>query len=88
LTLPAVVYLGRISYGLYVFHVFAAMTIGYVAGPIWWPIRIPLTFGATLACGALSYRWLEQPFLQFKARFTHIPSSPIYRPRKRRNSYP
>jgi peptidoglycan/LPS O-acetylase OafA/YrhL len=78
LTLPAMVYLGQISYGLYVFHIFAAVTVAHVAGSIWWPIRLPLTFGVTLACAALSYRWLEQPFLQFKARFTHIPSSPIY----------
>ena len=54
-------YLGKISYGLYVFHV-AALEI---TGPI---AALPLTI--TLA--ALSYRYLESPFLRMKERFSGI----------------
>jgi peptidoglycan/LPS O-acetylase OafA/YrhL len=52
-------YLGRISYGLYVFHV----AIIELAGPV---AALPLT----IAVAALSYRYLESPFLRIKERFS------------------
>jgi peptidoglycan/LPS O-acetylase OafA/YrhL len=69
LSTPVFVYLGRISYGLYVFHLTA---LGLVTG--WWPWRVPVAFALTVAAAAVSHRFVEQPFLRLKARFTYVPS--------------
>ena len=70
------IYLGRISYGLYVFHspVLVGSTLCDWAP---WFVRLPAAFGLTVAIAALSYRLLEQPFLRLKERFTYVPSSPV-----------
>ena len=70
------VYLGRISYGLYIFHLLAiALTaqllITNLGIPLNFEFRILLSFGVTVLFAAVSYRWLEQPFLIFKKRFSH-----------------
>jgi len=57
--LRAGAYLGKISYVLYVFHTAA---IRVVPSTI---LALPLT----IAIAALSYRYLESPFLRFKDRF-------------------
>ena len=67
---PVLVYLGRISYGLYVFHLAALRTVP----SLWWPWRLALAFLLTLLAAALSYRLLEQPFLRLKDRFAHVRS--------------
>ncbi len=76
LTSRALVYLGRISYGLYVFHepVLAGSPLHHWELP--WFARLPVAFGLTVAIAALSYRLLEQPFLRLKERFTYVRSSP------------
>ena len=55
-------YLGKISYGLYLFH---AAVIRFVPSPF---LALPLT----IAIAALSYRYLEAPFLRLKSRFAHV----------------
>ena len=74
------VYLGRISYGLYVFHLLALSLMAKVfLIPV---LQIPLNFERRLLCSflltvilaAISYRWLEQPFLRLKKRFSYRPS--------------
>ena len=47
-----------------------------VVGALWWPWRFLLGFGITVLVASLSYRFLEQPFLRLKERFTYIPSGP------------
>lgn len=69
---PSLVYLGRISYGLYVFHLAAIR----IVPPFWWPGYAALSFALTLLAAAASYRYLEQPFLRLKERFTYIRSAP------------
>src|SRR5260370_32114102 len=67
-------YLGKISYGLYVFHVLAlslahkwfGSSLAYIA------VAAFLTLGLASA----SYHFLESPFLRLKARFTRIQSQP------------
>ena len=56
-----IAYLGKISYGLYVFHVAAIEGVGPIAA-------LPVTS----AIAALSYRYLESPFLRMKERFSGI----------------
>lgn len=85
-----VIYLGKISYGLYVFHGLAlsAMTAlrqhieqrlslhGGVAASLFVADRIS-GLGITIAVGMLSYKFLERPFLNLKSRFTFVRSRPV-----------
>ena len=67
--------LGRISYGLYVYHVMAIGLAAAILGPQLGKLtliasRLALAFGLTVAMAAASYRYLETPFLALKRRFT------------------
>jgi peptidoglycan/LPS O-acetylase OafA/YrhL len=73
---PVLVYLGRISYGLYVFHLVGIRPVE----ALWWPARCVLSFAITALLASISYRFLEQPFLRWKERFTYIPSAPTADP--------
>jgi peptidoglycan/LPS O-acetylase OafA/YrhL len=72
---PVLVYLGKISYGLYVFHSLAI----HLVESFWWPWRFSLSFAITVVFAALSYQFMERPFLRLKGRFTHVPSGPVER---------
>ena len=66
------IYLGRISYGLYVFHLLfltllAARLSHFLA-------REVSAFAITIAAASLSYAFLEKPFLRLKQRFTYVHS--------------
>ncbi len=68
-------YLGKISYGLYVFHGLAMHLVR--STPIRWHLRTPgvqfiVILGITTVLAALSYRVLESPFLRLKRRFELI----------------
>ena len=81
LTKPTSVYLGRISYGLYIFHgaalVLAAHILPALPDPAFWPALSILGFGLTLALSTASYRWLESPFLRLKKRYEVISAAPV-----------
>ncbi|MGJ1431144.1 acyltransferase family protein [Sphingobacterium spiritivorum] len=81
------VYLGRISYGMYVFHI----TVYWITYTIFkeelaffsegiglpeWKNNVGaiIAFIVTVTIAALSYRFFEKPFLRLKKRFTFIPS--------------
>lgn len=75
------IYLGRISYGLYVFHVLGLLisdhTVPDQTASLWrYALRVGVALAATIAMAAVSYRWLETPFLSLKQRFTHVLSRP------------
>ncbi len=77
----ALVYLGRISYGLYVFHILGLLISDYTvpnqtASLLRYTLRVAVALAATVAMSAISYRWLETPFLGLKQRFTHVLSRP------------
>ena len=79
----ALVYLGRISYGLYVFHFLFAMLFRVAVGvdpsgaPLDRAVRVLAALAATFAAAAISYRLLEQPFLRLKKKFAHVDPSPV-----------
>ena len=89
--LRLLIYLGKISYGLYVYNTIAVNTshlllfkgVFGAAAPgtwnSWTPDFICLLFGLGLnvALAAASYKWLEAPFLRLKERFARIPSRAV-----------
>jgi peptidoglycan/LPS O-acetylase OafA/YrhL len=72
------VYLGRISYGLYVFHFMVIMVfqVSSTPDPVGRVARIAAALLATIATAAASYHFLEKPFLRLKERFAHVESRP------------
>jgi peptidoglycan/LPS O-acetylase OafA/YrhL len=71
---------GRISYGLYVFHyavldVVTYALLRFTGGCTLWA-KFAISLPITLALAWASYRWFESPFLKLKRRFTHIRSGP------------
>ncbi|HEY9501865.1 MAG TPA: acyltransferase, partial [Pyrinomonadaceae bacterium] len=70
-------YLGRISYGLYVFHLFALtlmselLVVPLLQIQLNFERRLLFSFLLTVILAAVSYRWLEQPFLRLKKRFSY-----------------
>ena len=69
------VYLGRISYGLYVYHVLSIhLTQQYASAWGSMGMRAALALSLTIALAVTSYHLLELPFLRLKQRFAHIPS--------------
>jgi peptidoglycan/LPS O-acetylase OafA/YrhL len=70
---PIFVHLGRISYGLYIFHE-PALLIGHRLAPA---LTVPLGTSMTITMAMVSYRWFETPFLRLKDRFALIPSRPL-----------
>ena len=75
------VHLGRISYGLYVFHAACLVYATKVALPGHLPagrlLRNAGAFLLTILVAECSYRFLERPFLRLKRRFSAIESSPL-----------
>jgi len=69
--------LGKISYGLYVYHAFILYSIhalchGVLAKPGFQLTADAIALVTTIVVAKLSYRWLESPFLKLKERFTFI----------------
>ncbi len=84
LATPAVVYLGRISYGLYVFHLLVVLLVfqlpetflyryGFLGAAA---TVLGVSLSATIALAAVSYHFLERPFLSWKERFARVASRP------------
>lgn len=81
-------YLGRISYGLYIFHSFVFFVLFEKAGPaigrrlaglhlssgVRDGVGSVLVLVASIALAHLSYRFFERPFLKLKERFTFVGS--------------
>jgi peptidoglycan/LPS O-acetylase OafA/YrhL len=73
-------YLGKISYGLYVLHEFAhycAIRIVPASKPLMVFTQSIVGLVLTILLAAASYRWLESPFLRLKERFAHVQSRPV-----------
>lgn len=64
-------WVGRRAYGLYLYHYPLVMLVGF---QLPWNLpsqaRPALAFALTLVLAAISYKWLESPFLRMKSRFS------------------
>jgi peptidoglycan/LPS O-acetylase OafA/YrhL len=71
-------YLGRISYGLYVFHWMFVEILGVPSAhaPIDRSVRAMVALLATIATAACSYHFFEKPFLRLKEKFARVKSRP------------
>jgi peptidoglycan/LPS O-acetylase OafA/YrhL len=78
---PGLIYLGKISYGLYIYHLLALWLIGSLFQHLPGPPNLRFGFTAalclTIVLAAVSYHVLELPFLRFKKRFTYVQSRPL-----------
>jgi peptidoglycan/LPS O-acetylase OafA/YrhL len=83
LTSRPLIYLGRISYGLYIFHgaglVVAMHIVPAASNVVFWPLFSVVAFALTLAASAASYRWLESGFLRRKKRYEVIRTGPVFK---------
>ena len=61
------VWVGRISYGLYLWHYPMFKWIKYVSAP--WPVKLTLGLLATFGVASVSFYLMERPLLRFKNRF-------------------
>jgi peptidoglycan/LPS O-acetylase OafA/YrhL len=82
LSYPRIVWLGRISYGLYMYHeiaFFLQRKLFEFVG--WFPYQeavAPLaSMALTVGLAAASYKYVEQPFLRKKMRWSRVESRPI-----------
>jgi peptidoglycan/LPS O-acetylase OafA/YrhL len=77
----ALQYLGKISYGLYVYHLTCIRITDRLLDVRWGlagrTLRVAAALGITIIVAAISYRFLETPFLNLKRRFTHVASRPV-----------
>ncbi len=64
-------YLGRISYGLYVFHSLLFFLVFERAGVRGWSGTL-VVLALSIGAAHLSFRYFERPFLRLKARFTFV----------------
>lgn len=78
------IYLGRISYGLYVFHLFVVTIVNGIFsthnptfGAANLFLRGTVALGLTILVASISYRFLESPFLRMKKNHQTIESRPV-----------
>lgn len=79
-------YFGKISYGLYVYHI-AGIIVAQNIADVFLPgmqdhtsysaIVVIIAFMLTLLISSLSYQLLEKTFLRMKPRFTFVESRPV-----------
>ena len=71
------IYLGKISYGLYVFHFAVIVLTETYLRNLRHSVRMVVAMAITMAVASLSYRFLETPFLRLKERFEVVKSRPV-----------
>ncbi|MBS2034789.1 acyltransferase [bacterium] len=77
-------FLGRISYGLYVYHMPLLCILGQYLGPVIQPLQpasarlglvILIVYGCSVALAWFSYRFIESRFLAYKQQLAKVPST-------------
>ncbi|MCC6299085.1 MAG: acyltransferase [Anaerolineales bacterium] len=80
-------YLGKISYGLYMYHPIAialALHTSFQLGAPADALLYPLTLALTVLLAGLSYKYFESYFLNFKTKYTKVTSGDVIQSRRRR----
>jgi peptidoglycan/LPS O-acetylase OafA/YrhL len=74
---PVFVWFGRRSYSLYLWHsAIPYLALAAIVGDVRWPAALTAAnAAAAIAIAALSFRWLETPFLKMKTRFSSEPAA-------------
>ena len=63
------IYMGKINYGIYLFHMIAIIFTKKVLGDSTWPVFAVATVGVVVGT-SLFYRYFEAPILRLKTRFS------------------
>jgi peptidoglycan/LPS O-acetylase OafA/YrhL len=75
------IYLGKVSYGLYVMHKLGVFLADQVLrmphGVEHAVLRFILSLAITMLLASVSYHFIESPFLRLKDRFTRVASRPV-----------
>jgi len=74
---PTIQYIGKVSYGIYLYHELVRVIVWYVAKPLMsaWPtslgygFRLMLYVALSVALAALSYELMEKKFLKLRKAF-------------------
>jgi peptidoglycan/LPS O-acetylase OafA/YrhL len=78
---PVLVFLGKRSYGLYLFHMLANSFADIAARKAWIPsgnlFYFLFSLAITIIFAILSYKFIETPFLKLKKKYEVIASRPI-----------
>lgn len=76
--LQPLAYLGKISYGLYLYHILFIVAVRALlpggGGVVMKVVRAFVSLGLTIAAASASYALLEKPFLKLKDRFAYVQS--------------
>jgi peptidoglycan/LPS O-acetylase OafA/YrhL len=75
LAIPPLVWIGRRSYAIYLFHPIIFRFLNAEVYDITWSQAFVLSIGAIIVAAEVSYRFIETPALRRKARFTTEPAS-------------
>ncbi len=76
-------FVGKISYGIYIYHPLLIFLLAKLIAPLRLPLPLKYALvllsvvGGTIAVAWLSYTYFEHYFLKLKERFTVIKSSPV-----------
>ncbi len=71
---PVLHYLGKISYGIYMYHMVVVYGMAFIFGKftglhhlpaLYFPVYFGMTFGITILVAGISYHWLEEPLLKY-----------------------
>ncbi|MCZ2836438.1 acyltransferase family protein [Modestobacter sp. VKM Ac-2985] len=77
LSVRPVVWLGRVSYGVYLWHYPLVLLVADLR-PDWSPwARLTVVLGLSVLAAAASHRWVEQPFLRLKDRVGGAAGAPV-----------
>jgi peptidoglycan/LPS O-acetylase OafA/YrhL len=68
------VYVGTVSYGIYLMHMLGANAARKVIGHDFGTDVFLVTVPIAIAMASVSYHFFERPILRFKSRFSHVPS--------------
>jgi len=82
------VWLGKLTYGLYVYHIISLEAGGIIVQAVqrhWWAdsplmallLRSLVSFAITVTIAAISYRFFESFFLRLKDKFSRVKSRPV-----------